>query len=344
MKICIFSDVHWSTASSLVRSRGTKYSKRLEQLLAGINWVNQTALEHNCEMMICAGDFMDKAQLSDEEITALKDISWNNLPAYFLCGNHESSVNDLRFSSLKSLEAENHIIITKPFVLRQLKCNILFIPYVAESIRRPLQSYINDFDLKKSSKPLIIISHNDIAGIKYAGFFLSKIGFDIAEIEANCDLFLNGHLHNSEWISKKVLNVGSYSAHNFTNDSAIYKYGIWILDTETLSVEFIENPYSFNFYKLEFYDLESLVLLESLKPNAVVSIKTYAKLVASIRQKILTLPNILENRIITTDLASTQTATIEELQTDPLARFIDFCHAVIPNSEILEQELAEICK
>lgn len=37
MKICIFSDVHWSTASSLVRSRGTKYSKRLEQLLVGIN-------------------------------------------------------------------------------------------------------------------------------------------------------------------------------------------------------------------------------------------------------------------------------------------------------------------
>ena len=81
-----------------------------------------------------------------------------------------------------------------------------------------------------------------------------------------------------------------------------------------------------------------------MKSNAVVSIKTYAKLVAAIRQKILTLPNILENRIITTDLASTQTATIEELQMDPLARFIDFCHAVIPNSEILEQELAEICK
>lgn len=344
MKICIFSDVHWSITSSLIRSRGNKYSKRLEQLLAGIDWINDVAKQKNCDLMFCAGDFMDKAQLLDEEITALQDIKWNDLPCYFLCGNHESSVNDLRFSSLKILESANHIIITQPYVLRTVPCNFLFIPYVTESIRKPLQSYINDFELKKSSKPLVIISHNDIAGIRYAGVFLSKIGFSIDEINQNCDLFLNGHLHNSEWISNKILNLGSYSAHNFTNDSAEYQYGIWILDTDTLKLEFIENPYSFNFYKLDLLSPESLIKLDTLKQNAVLSIKTYSNLAASIKQKLSTLPNILESRIITTDITNNQIVHIEELQSDPLAKFIEFCHANIPSSETLECELAEICK
>lgn len=37
MKILIFSDNHWSQYSSIVRSRGTKYSTRLEKSIETMN-------------------------------------------------------------------------------------------------------------------------------------------------------------------------------------------------------------------------------------------------------------------------------------------------------------------
>lgn len=41
------------------------------------------------------------------------------------------------------------------------------------------------------------------------GQFISKAGFDINDIEDNCDLFINGHLHNGSKITDKIFNVGN---------------------------------------------------------------------------------------------------------------------------------------
>ena len=43
MKYLIFSDCHWSTYTSILRSRGKKYSTRLEYLIESLNWVNKVA-------------------------------------------------------------------------------------------------------------------------------------------------------------------------------------------------------------------------------------------------------------------------------------------------------------
>lgn len=120
MKILFFSDVHWSTTSSIVRERGIKYSIRLERLIDSMSWVNQLAVDENCAMMICAGDMFDKPICTDEEITAIQEVKWNDLPCYFLCGNHESSVADLKYNSVNLLKKDNHIIITDPMLLNVL--------------------------------------------------------------------------------------------------------------------------------------------------------------------------------------------------------------------------------
>ena len=113
MKILLFSDVHWSKTSSIVKGLSVNYTQRLEYLIKSMNWVNELCEQENCDFMICAGDMMDKSSCNDMELTALKDIQWNNKDCYFLCGNHESSVMDLRYSSLKVLESKNHYIINK---------------------------------------------------------------------------------------------------------------------------------------------------------------------------------------------------------------------------------------
>ena len=345
MKILIFSDCHWSTNSSIVRTRGKQFSTRLEYLINSMNWLNELAIKENCGEMICAGDFMDRSTLNDEEITALQKICWNDLPCIFLCGNHESSVADLRYSSIKAVESGSRLIVSDSGY-NQICGNtqLHFLPYVLETDKQELKSYLNK---DNSCNKQIIISHNDIAGINYGGFE-STLGFSISEIEENCDLFLNGHLHNSEWITKKILNVGSFSGHNFTNDSSRYKYGVWILDTETLKLEFFENPYSLNFYKLEVKARENLEKIKDLNNNAVLSIKTNKELLFEVKDLIQELSDkIIESRVVIEQSfdAESDEVSIEELQgTDHIQRLIQFCKEKIVGSDLLESELAEICK
>jgi len=343
-KVLIFSDVHWSKTSSVFNKRGAKYTVRLEHLIDSMNWVNNIAKEKNCDFMICAGDMMDQSACDDEEITATREIIWNDLDCYFLCGNHESSVNDLSFSTVKLFENSKHHIIdnVSSIIPEGTNTQIHFIPYIVESDRAELKTYLTDAD---KTKKQVIISHNDIAGIQYGGF-LSKLGFSIDEIEANTDLYLNGHLHNSEFITSKILNVGSLSAHNFTNDSFNYKYGIWILDLDTLALEFIENPYAFNFYKLEINDTTQLAMLKTLKNNAAITVKCLDTMEKDIKAAIQENKNIIYHRLIVKKLlVSTEEieANISSLTVDHITKFTELALEKLDNTEVLMEELSIIC-
>ncbi len=71
MKVCFYTDVHWSQNSSIVRSRGEKYSTRLENLIKSVNWAERLAFDCGCSAVICGGDFFDSTELNCEEISAL---------------------------------------------------------------------------------------------------------------------------------------------------------------------------------------------------------------------------------------------------------------------------------
>ncbi len=343
MKILIHSDNHWSEKASITTRFGTNYSQRLEMLINSMNWVMDQANKYNCEMIICAGDFFDRSNITQSEITALQEIHWlNSIPQYFLIGNHESDELDLQYSSTKALEAPNRFIISTPQNIVLDSAQIHFIPYITESYRQPIKDYLTNID---SSKKQIIVSHNDIAGINY-GPVISTVGFTVDEIEANCDLYLNGHIHNSSWITKKILNLGSFSGHNFTNDSAKYRYGIWVLDTNTLKLEFVENPYAFNFYKLDINTESDINKLTKLKNNAVVSIKCAANLVGSVKATLSNLTNIIEHRIVVSKefIAGETTEDITDLTVDQYVKFAECCREKLENTAILEEELSEILK
>jgi len=349
MKICIFTDVHWNKKSSIVTKRGAKYSQRLEYLIKGMNWVNDLAIKQACGAMVCCGDFFDKDIVNDEEITALKEIAWNELPKYFVCGNHESSTMDLQFSTLNvlGLGEKNHFIIDEPCItpIDAFNPNLYFcfLPYITESDRKPLESY---FKLKEDNK-YVLFSHIDIQGINYGGF-VSKIGFPYEDLSKQFELTLNGHLHNQVFITKNVLNLGSLSAHNFTNDSLNYKYGAWVLDTDTLKLEFFENPYSLNFYKFDVLKEEDLAILKGVKDNAVLSVRCAASLTEKAKEVLASLSDkIVESRIVLVQAAldtDAITLDIKDLAINHIAEFEKCCRQSIENTDVLEQELAEICK
>lgn len=340
MKILLFGDSHCCKRSSIINKFGTSYPVRLENQIQTFSWIKEQALKNDCGMVIGLGDLFDSSQLSDVEITAAKELPFAELPTYLIVGNHESSSQDLAFSSTKVLEADNRHIISEPYSFFVDDTEICLLPYVTESDRKTLSEYFPN----KSNKR-VILSHNDIKGISY-GPVISAMGFDISDIEANCDLYINAHIHNGQQITNKIYNIGNITGQNFSEDALKYSHNIIILDTTDLSLTHIENPYAYNFYKLQIECESDISCLDRLKNNAVLSIKCEQSLAELVKQKISTLSNVVESRIILIKkpIEATGNEVELDLTVDHLARFIECCKANIEYSSLLEEELSEICK
>lgn len=343
MKILLFADLHMCSRASIINKWGKVYPARLENCINSINWIEELATEHKCDYVINLGDFFDKPDLNSETITACKEIKWSNIPHYSLVGNHDASTSSLIFNSTNSLLGPNHKVISHPQLLPLENCIICFLPYIVECDRKPIKEYLSKID--KTDQPIIILSHNDISGIQL-GPVVSRTGFTLDEIEDSCSLFINGHLHNGQKLSSKVINLGNLTGKDFGEDASKYNHNALILDTETLELTFIENPYAYNFYKINIEQENDINLLYSLKKNAVVSIKCSSTLLEKTKKFLSELKNsIVESRIILVKNCDSSSETTElDFTIDHLAKFIECCKTNIEESSLLNEELNEICK
>ena len=111
-----------------------------------------------------------------------------SLPKVFLVGNHEMGSSDLSLNSTNALSQVGEIV-TEVSSDGGFGYRLVYLPYVLEQDRKSLDEYFKDLyegmwetcEVKKT----IILSHNDIKGIRY-GQFESKTGFDIADIQNHC--------------------------------------------------------------------------------------------------------------------------------------------------------------
>lgn len=302
MKILIYTDNHWCSNSSVIRGRGETFSTRIENQIKSINWAESLAEEKGCDLITHLGDFFDAPILGPEEISGLKQIKWADKKHYFLVGNHEMGNQDLSFNSLNALEKVG-TVIDKPTLIGGFGYEIILLPYILETNRKPLESYINDLYTNifttQEVKQRIILSHNDICGIRY-GQWESKVGFDIKEIEDNCSLCINGHLHNQQQVSKKILNLGNLTGQNFSEDAFKYSHCAAILNTDTLEVELINNPHAFHFYKLEIDTMEqfNIKMLQLEKENNVIlTIKVPSNISKEVKER-LQESNFIYSRVL----------------------------------------------
>lgn len=340
-KFLIYSDCHFSQYSSIVRSMGNKYSKRLHNLINSISWAEHLADELNCDGVINLGDFFDRPELNSMEITALQDVYFSNKPHIILTGNHDANISNLEFSSVqifKSMRAEIITDITKKSI--NDKVDFYFIPYLTEDKKISLN------DLSSGNKKKVILTHNEISGIRY-GKFISQSGFNINDILDNCTLFLNGHLHNGGIIENKIILVGNLTGQNFNEDATRYDHYAYVMtigDDGSITLDPYINPHAFNFYKIYINKREDLNILNNLKNNSVLSISCNNRLVTDVNRLLNNNPKVVEYRLVT--IYSTLNPEKEELVdfkvSDHLQQFIDYVQTKISPSDILSEELAKL--
>lgn len=334
MRICIWGDNHWSQYSSIVRKRGSDYSLRLENGIQSINWAEHMAESKNCDIIVCLGDFFDQPTLNAEEITALNDIHWSNIPKYFIVGNHEMGRSDLSYSS-----AHLFAHIPNSNVISQLTCmrlndfdDIFFVPYILEENRKEMAKM---FGIKTGKR--YVFSHNDIKGIQM-GRILSPQGFEVSDIQNSCDWFFNGHIHNGSQVANRVINVGNLTGQNFSEDAFKYTHDLLIFDTNTNSCEAYENPYAFNFYKVSYpYDFTKL------KNNAVITVSVKSDDVQECKKALQESKNVTEYRlVINTNIPTVQKTDVKSLSLDHIDEFKKYVLEHIGSDEVVQSELLNI--
>ena len=350
MKLFIYADPHWSSYSSIVRSRGEKYSTRLENLIQTMNWIEKEAEFNDCDAIVCLGDYFDKSELNSEEISALREVGWSEIAHWFIVGNHEMGKSNLEHSSSHLFELlPNACVIDDICIYDTHDTTIISIPYILEANRKSLKEYLEPYNLKEN---VIILSHNDIAGIQM-GKFLSTSGFSIEEIEENCNLFINGHLHNEADIGKKIINLGNITGQNFSEDASKYGHNALLLDTEKKTIDKIENPYALNFYKLDLTHLfptidDALInkILDFLKYPAVATIKANSDNAFMVQDLLSSASNIIECRCIIehNNIQQAEQTTYDNTSLDHLAKFQQFVYENIGTSELIRNELERVSK
>lgn len=302
-KILLFTDNHYCENSSIVRQRGKKYSLRLENQIETLNWINDIAVKEKVDKIICLGDFFDSPNLNAEEISALKEINWCDIPKEFIVGNHEMGSINLEFNSANVLSKIGKVIY-EPTMTSGYGYELIYLPYIVEHNRKSLKEYVEKIRkdywtnmwTTQEYKYTIILSHNDLAGIRF-GQYESKNGFNINEIEESCNLFINGHLHNQQQMSEKILNLGNVTGQNFSEDGTKYSHCIAILDTETLKVDLINNPYAIHFYKFDIITEDDFEQFQKCLSNSFISIRASENLISKVKETVSKYNNIIECRV-----------------------------------------------
>lgn len=351
MKALICGDVHWATYSSIIRKRGTEYSKRLENCINSVNWVEQTAEENGCDTVIYLGDFFDRADATAEEISALNEVQWSNVKHKIIVGNHELGSADGDYSTAKILNLLPEFeVISKPSLDVGFGYYLLYLPYIFEKDRKTVSEYFkscltNDF-VTQEVKNVFIVSHNDLKGVNY-GVFESKEGFDVSDIENHCELCFNGHIHNGSKVGKNIIDVGNLTGQNFNEDATKYKHVVYILETRGCEYQLscVENPFAYNFYKIEATDTKDFAsIINSFKKHSIVSFKCLETYVDEVKSLFDNCPNVDEYRVISVpviaDVPEEDIYTL--ISADHIAQFRDYILNKLGNSADVISELQEI--
>ena len=200
-------------------------------------WMYDVFKDNNVSCIVNCGDLFDSYRLKAEEISAMAEaLSYNTgIPEFHVLGNHEILDKRRDFYATALLDNYSNIeVINTP---TKTDMGISFLPYMSWEDARDAIPFI---------KNRILFSHVDIEGSRVTPQYLLDSGVESCYLSECFNLVINGHIHGYQKLRDNVYNIGATASLSFS-DSEESIPGIAIIDTDSLRITRIPNPYAIRF-------------------------------------------------------------------------------------------------
>lgn len=210
--------------------------------------------ENNLTEFIQLGDLMESRKavgmtaLNKLRTVLLEKCEEYGIKGYFIPGNHDilhNNTSELNWLNelIPPKQYPHAVVIQKPTTLTFDGTNIDIVPWINKENEEASLKFI------KESPSAVNLGHYDIVGFEMVSGVACIHGFD-RKIFKHYKVVVSGHYHNySE--QDNIRYAGCPYAFNW-NDYG-HRKGFLVLDTETLELEYIENPRE-HFHKIVFND------------------------------------------------------------------------------------------
>lgn len=237
-KIALISDTHYGVRSD---------NKALleNQVLFFENIFFPYLDKMNIKHVINLGDTVDRRKYinfqTSQILTAslIQPLYDRQIESHFILGNHDVTYKDTnRINALDELYGNSKYldymkIYTDPKEINIAGCNILLLPWICK------ENKDISYEFLKTSKATAVMGHLEISGFEMYKGSISDHGFD-RSVFNNFDIVCSGHYHHKSTIGN-INYLGSTGQYTWSDYGDAR--GFHIFDTETRSLEFIQNPY-----------------------------------------------------------------------------------------------------
>jgi DNA repair exonuclease SbcCD nuclease subunit len=233
MKVAIITDTHFGA-----RSDSIPFDNFFRKFYDQVFFPNLEARNIGCVLHL--GDVFDRRKyINFNTLKSSREYFFDRLSKYevhMLAGNHDTyfkNTNDVNSPDLL-LRDYNFNVIDTPTTITLAGEDVLMMPWICSD------NYAECMDAIKKSTARTLLGHLELAGFVMHKGQTSEGGMD-PKIFDKFDLVGSGHFHHRSR-SKNIQYFGN--PYEMTWNDFEDQRGFHILDTETLEVEFIENPHT----------------------------------------------------------------------------------------------------
>jgi DNA repair exonuclease SbcCD nuclease subunit len=244
MKILLTADLH-------LHPHKNSYD-RLHDGLKVLEWVNETAIERGCHYVFFCGDlFQDRQRIqvyTYQKVFEVFQKYADKVCWKLLLGNHDLwFAEKWDISSVFPLNAIKNVhVVSKPCSMVFDGVHFDWLPFVKNPVKA-----INEFFPEQKREGRVLLAHIAVDGAKQGNFCHTSdvsVEFEGDMVKVAPEAFAGwqhvfmGHYHLAQFLDERMQYVGSPYQINFSE--ANHTPHLVILDTEYMTIEYIENTFS----------------------------------------------------------------------------------------------------
>jgi hypothetical protein len=270
MKIILITDQHFGTHNDSLAH--LEFQKKFydEVFFPTVDKV----LQDSDTEIIDLGDTFDRRRFIDySTLMNVKEFYFDkirdrNLKLHIIVGNHSAyhkSTNSVNSPELALSDYDNIISYKDPTHIQFGSSTYLLMPWINESNKEHCLDVLSD------TTSNVLFGHLELTNVLLRGNLTFKEGLSASDL-TKFDYVFSGHYHNIT-THQNFYYLGA--PYQLTWADVDEKKGFYIFDTETLELEFIENPYRI-FRKFYWYG-EDIELNESDIKNTYINVVVQKK-------------------------------------------------------------------